>query len=69
MTQDQANTLKISDRVQIHRKGRPSPNLGTVVQIASEIRIQWDSYIWNGEQDGDERTSYAPGQMSRIDRA
>jgi hypothetical protein len=66
MTRDQALSLKVGDRVSIQRAGRPSPNLGTVCQIASEVRIQWDSYIWNGEEDGDERRSYDAGLMDRI---
>lgn len=66
MTREQALQLKVGDRVCIQRKGRPSQNLGTVVEIASGVSIQWDSYIWNGEEDGDERRSYDPGLMDRI---
>jgi hypothetical protein len=68
MTREQALQLKVGDRVSIQRKGRPSPNLGTVYQIASEIRIQWDSYMWNGQEDGNERVSYNAGLMDRIER-
>ncbi len=69
MTREQAIELKVGDRVAIQRKGRPSPNLGTVCQIASEVRIKWDSYIWNGARYRPPRSSYDPGLMDRISRA
>lgn len=69
MTSEQAKQLKVGTRVSIQRKGRPGPNLGTVVQIASEVRIKWDSYIWNGQEDGNERASYDRSMMDRIELA
>ena len=70
MTREQALELKVGDRVAIQRKGRPTPNLGTVAQVGGfELRIQWDSYLWNGQEDGNERASYQPAMMDRVERA
>lgn len=68
MTQDQANQLKVGDRVQIQRKPLPTLHYGTVYEIASEVRIDWEPYQHNGNEYGG-KESHEPQFMSRIERA
>jgi hypothetical protein len=67
MTEEQANNLKVGDRVSIQRRKFPVLHYGTVVQAAGHsVGIQWESFIQNGEEYGDGLEYKQPEFMARV---
>ena len=70
MTEQEANNLKVGDRVCIQRRKFPELHYGTVTQVAGRsVGIQWDSFIRNGQEYGDGLEFEQPEFMAKIQRA
>ncbi len=69
MTIDQANALKVGDRVKIQRKPLPTLHYGTVFKAAGRtVGIDWEPYPHN-EQEYGGREYHEPEFMVRIELA
>lgn len=68
MTLDQANQLRVGDRVKIQRKPLPTIHYGTVCEIGYEVLIDWAPYQHNGNEYGGQEYKH-PGFMNRVERA